>query len=96
MRADQTYTQCDLERNGQRDTAWIPTRFARLRQVVKLRGPGGDWVDGWVITRTYATVPRDRVVPYACGHDHQHEVSDAYRAPDGHWITPLTPKETAR
>jgi hypothetical protein len=93
MRADETYTQCDLVRSGHRDTAWIPTPLARRHQRVKLRGPDGDWVDGWMVTAVYATVPRDRVVPRVCDHEHQHEVSDAYRAPDGHWVTPTGPKE---
>jgi len=64
-----TYTQCTLVRTvndtnhrcphedvGEQTTAWIPTKFAKMSGVVKLREEKTDvWMDGWVIIHVGAT-----------------------------------------
>lgn len=47
------YTQCTLERNlgtaTFRQVSYIPTQFARLAAVLRLKNDAGQWVNGWKV-----------------------------------------------
>jgi hypothetical protein len=53
MKRNALYTQCRLVkkiRGGETiQTSYIPTEFAKVGRVVKVREDDGSWDDGWVI-----------------------------------------------
>lgn len=54
MKRNTIYRQCGLIRDlGDDRTAsivsYIPARFAKMQQVVKLRQADGEWVNGWKV-----------------------------------------------
>lgn len=58
------YSQCSLRRvyvdennlpHYVTTVSWIPSRWARLDQVLKLKGDDGIWQDGWMVTGVGAT-----------------------------------------
>ena len=42
------YRQCLLQRDGSRQTSWIPEKFAILGNVIRLKD-GDVWDDGWTV-----------------------------------------------
>jgi len=58
---DPDYTQCRLQRDEVREgqlrtrvqTAWIPTKFAVVGEVIQLRCPPGLWINGWEVMEVY-------------------------------------------
>lgn len=50
---NETYTQCKLVRNGQTQVAWIPTRGAKVQNIVEMKPDN----DRWVVWETYGTQP---------------------------------------
>lgn len=50
----ETHKQCDLTRDGWKDTAWLPARFAVTGKTVKIKVDGA-WQDGWRVVRVYPT-----------------------------------------
>lgn len=62
----ETYTQCHLEKavlGGKRllETAFIPTRYAKLGKFLKLKQEDGIWNNGWKVTFVGQTLSADIV-----------------------------------
>ncbi len=51
-----TYTQCALRKGSSEQISFIPTKFANLNKVLKLKDAEGNWDDGWVVVGKGATV----------------------------------------
>ena len=74
------YTQCTLRRpteNGYSvDTAWIPSEFAKVGKIIKIKQADDSWEDGWKVVSTGTT----RSAEWLQGHErdylHQREASD--------------------
>lgn len=56
----ETYTQCYLAKGNWYQLAWIPTAFAVVGKVIKIKETDG-WDDGWIVRNVYGTKPADRV-----------------------------------
>jgi len=50
------YRQCVLNKESLTQTSWIPSKFATVGQILKLKRPDGDWDDGWKVTFAGAEV----------------------------------------
>ena len=57
----QTYTQCLLIRGNMSHRAFIPSRFAVLGDVLRIREEAG-WSDGWLVIEVGQTLERDAVL----------------------------------
>jgi hypothetical protein len=51
-----TYTQCTLRKDNSYQTAFIPTKFATMNKVLKIKDENGNWEDGWVVIGKGSTV----------------------------------------
>ncbi len=49
------YVQCELSRHRLVQVTWLPERFARAGDYVKLKEEGG-WQDGWRVAAAYPGV----------------------------------------
>jgi hypothetical protein len=56
------YRQCQLTRRNQRQTTWLPERFAIPGSVLKLKD-NGEWSDGWEVTWASASKIAERLLP---------------------------------
>jgi hypothetical protein len=49
------YSQCTVERKTESGKStmvtWLPAKFAIKGKVLKLKGNGDVWTDGWVVTK---------------------------------------------
>jgi hypothetical protein len=56
----ETLTQCCMKRKTEHgditQTSWIPSKFAKLDEYVKLK-ENGAWTDGWRVVAVYDTMP---------------------------------------
>lgn len=52
------YTQCTLQKGNVWQVAFIPTKFAKLGESIKLK-VDNQWDDGWVVKATYKTISRE-------------------------------------
>jgi len=54
------YTQCLIvKQDGDRQisqTVWIPTKFAKAGNVIKIKDDSDEWEDGWNVLFTYSTM----------------------------------------
>lgn len=83
-------TQVELRhKDGRVQVTWIETAFAIVGKLIKVKATN----ENWLVTERYATLDKDRV--YQDSHDFGclHDVTDAYRDKDGHWVTPEKPRE---
>lgn len=56
------YRQCELQKDDiidrrlvrRRQVAWIPSKFAAVGNVIKLRCPAGLWIDGWEVMAVFS------------------------------------------
>jgi hypothetical protein len=71
----ESYTQCLLIRGGDRCVAWIPSRFAILNKIVKLRFDG-EWVDGWRVDHIYNTRDKEFIEYHERDYLKQRKASD--------------------
>jgi len=55
------YTQCGLAKGHRHMVSWIPAKFGKAGQVLKLKREDDTWDDGWIVewTGTTADVPED-------------------------------------
>jgi hypothetical protein len=80
------YNQCTLEKDiipGRmlvRQVSWIPTKYASLGRVVKLKNDHGEWEDGWKVVSVGDKTP-ENIIPDA--HDgvkaHRKATGDSIR-----------------
>jgi hypothetical protein len=51
MAKETLYQQCKLVHPGQNkhQTSWIPSQFAVVGKVLKLKNDDDEWEDGWVV-----------------------------------------------
>ena len=42
------YKQCRLKKGNTQQVSWIPSKFAKLNKVLKLKTADG-WDDGWMV-----------------------------------------------
>lgn len=73
------YKQCKLVRSmGEHafmeQVSWIPKQYAVEGKTLKLKGAGGSWTDGWVVTLVGQTTKEEKQLP------------DPHRAVRGHRI----------
>lgn len=43
------YTQCSLTRKNSTIVSWIPSKFAKIGQILKLKDEYDEWTDGWEV-----------------------------------------------
>jgi hypothetical protein len=55
------YTQCDLSRGNEHSTAWIPSEFAVVGAMLRIR-VDGSWLDGFEVRKTYSTADKERMI----------------------------------
>jgi hypothetical protein len=51
MKTD-TYTQCELVKEGIDSVAWIPTKFAVVGKILRIK-ENGVWTDGWYVSKIF-------------------------------------------
>ncbi len=77
---DETMTQCQLRRNDQHQTLWIPTKFATEGKRIGLREKtiqgGAYWDEGWVVEGVFTTMPSDYVLERSQDYKKTREASD--------------------
>jgi len=66
-----TYTQCKLRRIATEQTAWIPSEFAKVGKLLKIKG-----VNGWRVISIGGTKSEDYFKRFGRDHVHQREASD--------------------
>lgn len=77
----QTYTQCRLEKPWQDigslvDIVWIPTKYAKLNKILKIKQEDASWDDGWTVTAVYSTKKASEVESNERDYLRQRQASD--------------------
>jgi len=49
---ENTYTQCELVKQNVFQVAWIPTQFAVVGKIIKIK-ENGRWNDGWKVKHIF-------------------------------------------
>ena len=74
------YTQCVLKRPSDGgflvDNAWIPSEFAKLGKVLKIKQDDNIWQDGWKVTSVGTTRNIEWLQTHERDYLHQREASD--------------------
>ena len=74
---EEMYTQCKLKKDNSYQMSWIPSQFAKVGKVLKLRDEGtGEWDNGWVVEAAYSTRTWKEVNAASQLHKHQRKASD--------------------
>ncbi len=68
------YRQCELRRGTNVLVTWLPSNFAKVGEVVKLKDVE-TWTDGWQVTQVWGTLDEPIHVPKAI-RDHRHRTED--------------------
>ena len=55
------YTQCTLRKDNRYQTSWLPSKFAKVARVLKLRRPDGTWENGWIVVAAYGTTTGEKL-----------------------------------
>jgi len=56
------HTQCKLQKDNEFYTAWIPSKIAKIGNVVSLKeDKSGEWLDNWTIKEVFTTLPSETV-----------------------------------
>lgn len=63
MKLKTDYTQCKLTKYDFVELAWIPSQFAKLGKVIKLK-ICGIWNDGWKVSEIHGKVSQDKIDKY--------------------------------
>lgn len=67
-----THTQCALKHDdGRIDTAFIPTRYAKVCKRLRIKGE-----EGWTVTATYAVKDTDKAMADSRDYLRTREASD--------------------
>ncbi len=56
------YKQCMLQRGVQQQVSWIPSCYAVVGNVLKLKDKGGAWEDGWKVV-SVGTETDEKFIP---------------------------------
>jgi len=62
-----TYTQCQITKGNGYQIAWIPTTFAVIGKIIKIKEIDG-WDDGWKVSNVYGTRSADKVEQHSRDH----------------------------
>ena len=82
---EEKYVQCRLikwvdpndDHNGFLITiSWLPEKFAKVYNVLKLKNDDGTWSDGWQVTDKYTTHTKEFVLAHERDFAKQREASD--------------------
>tara|TARA_R110000824_G_scaffold218435_2_gene405049 strand:+ start:3552 stop:3803 length:252 start_codon:yes stop_codon:yes gene_type:complete len=77
---DITFKQCKLQRLNATTTSWIPSKFAKLGQYLKLKDRADktdNWIDGWKVESVgHLEVDRKTVISRSEDYKNQRKVSD--------------------
>lgn len=74
---EQNYTQCKLKKENTYQTSWIPSEFAKVGKILKLKDEDtGVWTDGWVVEAAYNTRSWQEVNKASQQYKHQRKASD--------------------
>jgi len=65
------HNQCKLKRGKWFTYSWIPSKFAKIGKIVKLRGE-----DGWEVIEVYGKSNSKEVNKRSQDHKHQRKASD--------------------
>jgi hypothetical protein len=81
MSREVNYTQCRLKKKtpegSMNQMSWIPSEFAKVGKVLKLREEDTDqWDDGWIVEAAYSTRSWEEVNKASQLHKHQRKASD--------------------
>jgi len=77
------YTQCMLEKGNMRQVSWIPSKFAVVNAILKLRDSEGIWEDGWKVTFA-GTATDEKFVPDTHAAIKSHWKNTSGASPIGH------------
>jgi len=70
-----TYTQCKITKENKHRIAWIPSRYAILETIIKIR-IDGLWKDGWQVAEVYGTSSKEHVEAHERDFRKQRKASD--------------------
>ena len=50
------YVQCELQKGNKLLVTWIPEKFAKLKNIVRVKDENDQWEDGWEVKQTYGKI----------------------------------------
>ena len=69
------YTQCTFKKPNKKQTAWIPTKYAHVRSVIKIK-INNVWDNGWVVDSVYGSRSKSHVESHERDYLKQRSASD--------------------
>jgi hypothetical protein len=77
MREEHKYTQCKLRKKNIFQYAWIPSEFAVLKKVLKIKND-----NGWVVEEVYSSLAKEHVEIHERDYKKQRQASDLNYIPE--------------
>lgn len=69
------YTQCYLLKGNKSQVAWIPSKFAIIDKIIKIK-QNGVWDDGWKVITTFGVLPSKHIEKHERDYVKQRLASD--------------------
>jgi len=76
MNKSKTYTQCLLSLNEKQDVAYIPSQYAKVGKILKIKDDTNAWINGWKVEKTYFSEDEEYVLSHERDWDKQRKASD--------------------
>ena len=69
------YTQCKINKKYKFDIAWIPSKFATIGKIIKIK-IDGIWNNGWSVIDVYSSNSEDHILEHEMDYRKQRRASD--------------------
>lgn len=69
------YTQCKINKKDKFDIAWIPSKFANIGRIIKIK-IDGIWNNGWSVIDVYSSNSEDHILEHEMDYRKQRRASD--------------------
>ena len=69
------YTQCYIQKENKHDIAWIPSKFAVIEKLIKIK-IDNIWINGWKVIKTYSVNSEDHILEHEMDYRKQRRASD--------------------
>jgi len=70
-----TYTQCKIVKDKKCQIAWIPSTYAVINKIIKIK-VNGSWENGWKVIDVYGVANKEHVETHERDFTKQRKASD--------------------
>ncbi len=57
------YNQCKLKKENRYEVSYIPHKYAKQGNVIKIKQDDETWEDGWIVEEVYSELVEEKLLP---------------------------------